>query len=386
MHLKKIKLILFFFFNIIHGITFAQSPENMIGKPYTNSEVANFLKPYQKSKPVESFLPYLRLYKIDYKENGFGLAFNTDISLYMVTLFDSGYSYQKYTGSMPFNIQWGMNIDQIQEKSGGLDFVSENPFQRRMNTDDFQIDFYFENGKLYHLKITATLKTLQENRESIIAATGIRLVPDGQKINGNTVDGVGSMMWGEGTAKYQGEWSYGVPHGKGQYIDSFGNKYEGEFKLGFFWGQGEFYSKIYQYSYSGSFAMSKKHGKGRIGYSNKTTYLGDWQQDKMHGQGTYTIKDRYSYTGILVNNSFSGRGTLTTPDGIIDGYFKNGKPHGVCTQATKDGLQSIKGHFENGKKNGVFDVTIMGNKSTIQYQDDIEIKTGPIDPNLINKQ
>jgi len=28
----------------------------------------------------------------------------------------------------------------------------------------------------------------------------------------------------------------------------------------------------------------------------------------------------------------------------------------------------------------------MGNKSNIQYQDDIEIKTGPIDPNLINKQ
>ena len=76
-----------------------------------------------------------------------------------------------------------------------------------------------------------------------MAATGIRLIPDGKKIDGNIVDGQGSMKWGDGVAVYKGEWTYGVPHGKGQYVDSFGNKYEGDFKLGFFWGQGKFYSK-----------------------------------------------------------------------------------------------------------------------------------------------
>ena len=131
--------------------------------------------------------------------------------------------------------------------------------------------------------------------------------------------------------------------------------------------------------------MSKKHGEGRIGYSNKTSYVGEWQQDKMHGQGTYNINDRYSYTGRLVNNTFNGRGTLKTPDGLIDGYFKNGKPHGKCTQSTADGIQSLTGNFVNGKKNGLFDVTILGNKSTITYQDDIEIKKGPIDGTLIDE-
>ena len=84
------------------------------------------------------------------------------------------------------------------------------------------------------------------------------------------------MMWGNGAATYQGEWSYGLPHGKGQYIDSFGNKYDGEFKLGFFWGQARFFSETYKYSYTGEFVMGKKHNKGRITYANKTAYDGQW--------------------------------------------------------------------------------------------------------------
>jgi hypothetical protein len=105
----------------------------------------------------------------------------------------------------------------------------------------------------------------------------------------------------------------------------------------------------------------------------------------MEGQGTYSISNRYSYTGRMVNNTFNGRGILKTPDGVIDGYFKNGKPHGKCTQSSADGAQSITGKFINGKKNGTFDVSILGNKSTITYKDDIEIKQGPIDGSLIDK-
>lgn len=385
MRIRPTKIILLILLAFSISYTVAESPEKLLGKPYTYASVSKYIQNLKNDKPVESFLPYLRILKLDYLKSGVSIELNTDIILSKISLFDSGYSYQKYVGEMPFDVTWGMNIDQVQDNTGGLDFVSDNKYVRRMSTDDFQMDFYFENSRLYHIRILATLKTLQNYPNEIMAATGIRLIPDGKKIDGNILDGQGSMMWGDGVAVYKGEWTYGVPHGKGQYVDSFGNKYEGDFKLGFFWGQGKFYSKYYKYSYSGSFAMSKKHGEGRIGYSNKTTYQGGWQQDKMEGQGTYSISNRYSYTGRMVNNTFNGRGILKTPDGVIDGYFKNGKPHGKCTQSSADGAQSITGKFINGKKNGTFDVSILGNKSTITYKDDIEIKQGPIDGSLIDK-
>ena len=385
MRIQPTKIILILALSFFSRSAIAESPEKLLGKPYTSSSISNYIKPFQSDKTIESFLPYLRILKLDYLKSGISMEYNTNIVLSKISLYDSGYTYQKYIGEMPFGVIWGMNIDEIQEKTGGLDFVSDNQYVRRLSTEDFQMNFYFENSKLYHIRILATLKTLQNYPNELKAATGIRLIPDGKKIDGNILDGQGSMMWGDGVAVYKGEWTYGVPHGRGQYVDSFGNKYEGDFKLGFFWGQGKFFSKYYKYSYSGSFAMSKKHGEGRIGYSNKTTYQGEWQQDKMEGQGTYSISNRYSYTGTMLNNAFNGRGTLKTPDGIIDGYFKNGKPHGKCTQSTADGAQSVTGNFINGKKNGVFDVTILGNKSTITYQDDVEIKKAPIDGSLINK-
>ncbi len=385
MHTKPTKVILFLLFGFFGNYSFAQSPEKLLGKPLTSEPISKFIKSNVNNKPIESFLPYLRVLKLDYLQSGLSMEYNTDIVLSKISMYDSGYTYQRYKGDFPFNLRWGLNIDQVQDKTGGLDFVSDNQYVRRMGSDDFQMDFYFEDGGLYYIKITATLKTLQNYTNEIMGATGIRLIPDGKKLDGNIIDGEGSMMWGNGTAVYKGEWTYGVPHGRGQYVDSFGNKYEGDFKLGFFWGQGKFFSKNYKYSYSGDFVMSKKHGEGRIGYANKTSYVGEWQQDKMHGQGTYNINDRFSYTGRLVNNTFNGRGTLKTPDGLIDGYFENGKPHGKCTQSTADGMQSLTGNFVNGKKNGLFNVTILGNKSTITYQDDIEIKKAPIDGTLIDK-
>tara|TARA_B100001063_G_C16768054_1_gene559865 strand:+ start:535 stop:1692 length:1158 start_codon:yes stop_codon:yes gene_type:complete len=385
MRIRPTKLILLILLGLSNSYAIAESPEKLLGKPYTYASVYKYIQNLKNNSPVESFLPYLRILKLDYLKSGVSMEFNTDIVLSKISLFDSGYSYEKYVGKMPFNVSWGMSVDQIQDKAGGLDFVSDNKYVRRMSTDDFQMDFYFENSKLYHIRILATLKTLQNFPNEIMEATGIRLIPDGKKIDGNIIDGQGSMIWGDGVAVYKGEWTYGVPHGEGQYIDSFGNKYEGNFKLGFFWGQGKFYSKYYKYSYSGSFAMSKKHGEGRIGYSNRTSYQGEWKQNKMEGQGTYSISNRYSYKGRMVNNTFNGRGILKTPDGVIDGYFKNGKPHGKCTQSSSDGAQLITGKFINGKKNGDFDVTILGNKSTITYKDDIEIKQIPVDGSLIDK-
>ena len=119
--------------------------------------------------------------------------------------------------------------------------------------------------------------------------------------------------------------------------------------------------------------MSKKHGKGLIIYDNGIAYDGDWFQDIMQGSGTYYLGKNYFYTGQMSNNSFNGEGTLTSRDGVIAGPFKEGKPHGVCTQTSADASLKIIGNFTNGKKNGTFEVESSGAKRTTQYQNDVEV-------------
>lgn len=351
----------------------AQSPEQLLGQPYISLETKQFLSSLNTTKPTEEFLPYLRLYKQNYAEDGMALEFNSDIALYRIMLYDSGYAYKQYKRELPFGISWGMRLPAIEELTGIHDPMPNNEFATKLSTADYQIEFYFTNKKLAHLRITATIERLKNNAVILKQANATRLLPNGVVKEGDVIDGEGTMIWGNGAAAYQGEWSYGLPHGRGQYIDTFGNKYEGNFKLGFFWGQGKFYSKAYGYSHSGSYAMSKKHGEGRIQYANGVKYQGDWAQDAMHGYGLYTMGNRYKYKGQVQANQLTGQGTVETPEGTITGSFKNGKPHGVCTQATKDNLQQITGPFVNGKKNGTFKAIILGEERTIIYENDVEV-------------
>ena len=212
MHTRPTKILLVLLLGFFSNYSFAQSPEKLLGKPLTSAPISKYIKSIENEKPIESFLPYLRILKLDYLQSGLSMEYNTDIVLSKISLFDSGYTYKRYKGDFPFNLKWGLNIDQVQDKTGGLDFVPDNQYVRRMSSNDFQMDFYFEDGGLYHIRITATLKTLQNNPTELMAATGIRLIPDGKKLDGNIIDGEGSMMWGNGTAIYKGEWAYGVPH------------------------------------------------------------------------------------------------------------------------------------------------------------------------------
>ncbi|MGB1038967.1 MAG: hypothetical protein ACPGYY_09995, partial [Bacteroidia bacterium] len=325
--------------------SFGQSPENLLGLTYNSLEISKLIGAFNTDNPEESFMPYQKVYKLDYPKDGIYMEFNSDVALYRVALYDSGFRYQKYAGPLPYGIEWGMSLADVEERTSVLDFTDQNIFIRKRITEDYSMDFYFSGNGLNHIKITSTIKRLRDKKDHVLQSTGIRLLPDGQTLSGNVLDGIGTMMWGNGAAKYQGEWSYGLPHGKGQYIDSFGNKYDGEFKLGFFWGKAKFFSDAYQYSYTGQYVMGKKHNFGKIIYSNKTSYEGDWSQDLMEGQGTYFAGPNYVYKGMMKSNSFNGKGSLETPAGVITGSFKNGKPHGICTQVSKDLTQSVKGNF-----------------------------------------
>jgi len=357
---------------LLYGLSNAQSPEKLLGLPYVDLETTNFLNTLTTEEPTEEFLPYLRLYRQNYFDDGISIDFNSDIAAYRILLYDSGYSYKQYTKQLPFNIKWGMKLLEIEDLTGVHDPVKGNKFATILLNEDYQMEFFFTSKKLSHLRITASENTLKKYTEKLQIANQMRLMPNGEATEGNVIDGTGTMVWGKGSAVYSGQWSYGLPHGRGQYVDTFGNKYEGDFKLGFFWGQGEFYSKLYQYSYSGSYAMSTKHGEGRIQYANNVKYQGFWVQDNMHGAGVYSVGKRYTYKGFVYNNKLTGKGTVLTPEGTITGSFRNGKPHGICTQTTKDNLQSLTGPFTDGKKNGKFTALIMGEERIIFYENDVE--------------
>lgn len=355
----------------------AQSPESLIAQPYNSIELTNLREKFDTSgNTIETMIPAMRVYQEENLAEGIAMQYNRDLALIRISLYDSGYTYKTYKHQMPSNTKWGMTLLEVQELTGLLDFEEQNIYVRKNITDDFVTDYYFLDGKLYHIKITATPASLAKSLPVVLQSSGARLLPDGVPREGNVIDGFGTMTWANGASMYKGRWSYGLPHGVGQYIDTFGNKYEGEFKLGFIWGKGKFFSEAYNYSYTGSYIMSKKHGKGLIIYDNGIAYDGEWAQDKMQGTGTYYLGKKYSYTGEMENNSINGIGTLTSRDGVVAGSFKNGKPHGVCTQTSADGSLRLIGNFTDGKKNGIFEVESSGTKRTTEYKNDVEIGPG----------
>ncbi len=354
----------------------AQSPLTYLGDAYNSEAITTFIKSLD-NKTEEAFLPNVKTYKITGNEKGCVLEFNSDLSLYRTTLHDSGYTFKSYKKELPYKVKWGQTLAQIEASIGSLEIVGDNQFVKRYSTDNDITDMYFTDGKLSMIRMTAMPELLKTKAPDVFKSWGIRLFPDGNVMEGNCLDSIGTMMWGNKTAIYKGEWSYGLPHGQGEYVDSFGNKYSGEFKLGFFWGKGDYYSKSYGYSYTGDFVMGKRQGKGKITYSNKTGYDGDWFQDEMRGYGKYVAGDAYMYEGLMYANNFNGKGKLTTPDGYITGSFKNGKPNGYCEQITQDGSQQLKGTWKNGIKEGKFELISSGVSKVLYFESDIEVVKNP---------
>lgn len=346
----------------------------MVGKPFNNKELSRFVASLE-GKKIESFLPFRKAYILSFPDEGIELEFNSDMSLYKVNLYDSGFTFQAYKETLPYGSKWGADSVAIQKNNDVLKTDPQNKFKRWFQNERYFTYFYFKANRLEHIQIVATSNYLLEVGPASMSSWGFRLFPDGRKIRGNVIDGEGVMVWGEGAASYEGEWSYGLPHGIGIYVDSLGNKYAGEFKLGFFWGAGSYTSTYYNYSYDGEFVMGKRQGKGTITYANGIKYSGDWVENNMEGIGQYTLNQNYYYQGSMLNNQFHGKGVLTTPDGYIKGKFKNGKPHGYCEQYANQSGQTLKGYWKDGKKEGEFTITSFGHDRKMYFENDIEIIT-----------
>lgn len=139
----------------------------------------------------------------------------------------------------------------------------------------------------------------------------------------------------------------------GQFGDAF-FLYEGHVQNGMWHGKGKLvlYEKrsasktmldqYVLYTYDGEFANGKFNGIGKKiqcrdndgGEGHKQggwTYEGEWKEDEMSGQGKIT----YSHSGST-----------------LEGTFKHGHPHGVCSFKAVDGQYKqgkwVHGHFKEG--------------------------------------
>lgn len=54
--------------------------------------------------------------------------------------------------------------------------------------------------------------------------------------------------------------------------------------------------------YIGEFQDGKKHGKGKLVFSNGDTYIGDFSNDKRHGWGSFLFNDGSRYVGNFKND------------------------------------------------------------------------------------
>ena len=73
----------------------------------------------------------------------------------------------------------------------------------------------------------------------------------------------------------------------------------------------------------------RKHGEGKLVWTNGDTYTGDFYEDKITGYGTFSFACGDVYEGDLIDGMKEGSGKYYSSDGSeYEGEFKNDMRHG----------------------------------------------------------
>ena len=327
---------------------------SMIGKRIFESPLNEWLEKNDYSNATEELQTDGPVLFIKHYQKGYSLMLDINMTLNTISLYGKGGKYDKYTGAMPFNLKFGMNRDSLY-RIIDLRLVEEedNPFVLTRNWNNQVLQLMFNSRGLNQITIFAPDSLPLANDVNFV-----RLISYGQIISGDCDSLTGKMEWNNGEAIYEGEWENNLPHGKGYFKDKYDNWYKGEFKYGYFWGQGQMNVAGY-YLYNGDFVMSRRHGTGLCKFNKPKgeSYEGQWKADVMTGLGKYMKNSRHYYYGNMAKDKFNGQGKLTTPDGWIEGEFKNGLPDGYMKQYLKMDNTMIEGEWKNGKREGKFKVT-----------------------------
>ena len=152
---------------------------------------------------------------------------------------------------------------------------------------------------------------------------------------GCDTDGEGVQIFSE-TVRYEGGFKQGRRHGKGFMALPTGEEFVGD------WNEGQMYKgtlkrayKDILITYTGSFANSKKEGKGLLLHGDLVVYEGLWRENKVRAAcRTLTMRTRLTVSELRVRacawQQYHGTGTHTLPDGsVFKGTFVQGKRDGM---------------------------------------------------------
>jgi len=356
---------------IITPSSYSQGFADLIGKPL------DFLKTFEliqssRDQFSENFVSHLNQFELLDSNNGLKFKFNTALILNQIELFDEGSLFKRFRGDLPLNLKWGMDSMTIIRTCGMI--FSENPINPYIistTQNEVIIQLFFRDKKLHMIRMTGTEQKVENGILSDLLQVRYRLFPDGAVITGNTIDGKGKMSWDNDFISYEGEWSYGLPHGEGFYRDSLFVRYEGDFKLGFIWGKGLMLSPKGEIRlYDGEFVMGLRTGIGKGRFEDGRWYEGKWYRNQPHGYGMVKYQNGIKYTGMFDNGQAHGKGKMERPDGYIDGEFHKGKPNGYCKQYISKTGQMLAGNFVMGQKEGEFEYILGDQKQIVVFQND----------------
>ena len=120
--------------------------------------------------------------------------------------------------------------------------------------------------------------------------------------------------------------------------------------------------------YEGEKIDDKRIGKGKMFYSNGTSFEGYWRNDKREGNGLLLTKENKEiYRGEFKNDLFHGKGRLCNMKARILKESINYMDFGIIN----DAWVMYEGEFSKGKKHGN-GVMIMGNGEKFEgrFKDD----------------
>ncbi len=129
--------------------------------------------------------------------------------------------------------------------------------------------------------------------------------------------------------KYQGNLSYGVPHGEGLLMAPDGMTYKGHFRNGVPEGHGIITFKDGKQSIEGKFHDGEPTGVCTIRWKKgrgERRYVGEVEDWKPHGKGTMYETDGAIYEGTFYHGLKHGSGVYTYTDGsTFKGTWENNK-------------------------------------------------------------
>lgn len=151
--------------------------------------------------------------------------------------------------------------------------------------------------------------------------------------DGGSTRGTYTFRAGHGYAgaRYTGELSAGLPHGRGTATFPAGHEHEG-------------------FRHEGGFQGGLPHGRGTVVYAHGDRYEGEFLAGRLHGRGTYTYANGDRYEGEYRAGRRHGRGTYTYFNGDrYVGEFRDDKPHGRGTYISSGGT-SQEGEWRDGSR------------------------------------